>query len=189
MSSFLSNWQFWLYLIIVLIVLIIETIITIKGLKNPTYQNFQKPSIQPRSIVFSIAWLILFGIIIYAWYESTHVAESKNVSTTTLQILFGLNLLLNFLWVVVFFYKFDYKISLFILVLLVIETIALIVVVSKYSTTAAILLGIYLLWLLFATYLNYQYLILNNEVRNSYDYINIRETEKVYEVDIIKYDE
>lgn len=171
---------FWLYFSIVLVVLIIETIITTIGLKNPAYKNFNRPSIQPPGIVFSIAWLILFAIIIYAWYESTQNAKNKGSSSDVaiLNTLFGINLFINFLWVVVFFYAFDYTSGLLILILLVIATIFLIIEVAKFSGLAAGLLGIYLAWLLFATYLNFQYVILNKRGANSLEEIDIEYIEK-----------
>jgi benzodiazapine receptor len=156
MTAFYTDGLFWIYFSIVLIILIVETIITTRGLKNTSYLTLKRPKIQPAPIVFSVAWLILFGIIIYAWYESVH-----NSNDTALNILFGINLLLNFLWVFVFFYQFHYVLSLVILILLVMETAFLVGYIYQFAPVAAYLLGLYTAWLIFATYLNYQYVMLN----------------------------
>lgn len=165
MSNPLSDPTFWAILIVVLAVLIFESIITTRGLKNQVYLSYIKPTIQPPGFIFSIAWLILFGIIIYSWWSSLNNAINHNNTTyiILINVFFALNLIINFYWVYVFFYKFNYRLGVFVLIFLIIETIAVIIISTKYNFLDGGLLIIYLAWLLFATYLNYQYLELNNK--------------------------
>ena len=67
-----SSWKdktLWIIILIVVLILILESYITSKGTQSDKYSSLNKPSWQPAPIVFSVVWIILFSIIIYAKSE------------------------------------------------------------------------------------------------------------------------
>ena len=103
-NSNVSAWKdktLWIIILIVVLILILESYITSVGIKSDKYASLNKPSWQPAPIVFTVVWIILFAIIIYAWYKGNKLLESG--TRTTVNVLFVINLFLNFLWVYVFF--------------------------------------------------------------------------------------
>ena len=127
---------------------------------NGWYMTLNKPSFNPPNWIFAPVWTalyILMGISAgWVWAKGFH---HKWVKTGLYH--FGFQLLLNGLWSIVFFgLKQPFWSLLVILTLLVvlILTIKWFKVVSK---VAAILLIPYLLWVCFATVLNYKIWELN----------------------------
>ncbi|MEX0312789.1 MAG: TspO/MBR family protein [Allomuricauda sp.] len=127
---------------------------------NDWYTTLSKPSFNPPNAIFAPVWTILYvlmgisaGIV---WSKGFH-----HVWVKTALYHFGFQLLLNALWSIVFFgLKSPFWALLVILALLtlIILTIKWFKVVSK---LAAYLLIPYLLWVCFATVLNYNIWMLN----------------------------
>ncbi|MDO6471042.1 TspO/MBR family protein [Maribacter sp. 1_MG-2023] len=127
---------------------------------NGWYMTLNKPSFNPPNWIFAPVWsalYIMMGISAgWVWAKGFH---HKWVKTGLYH--FGFQLLLNGLWSIVFFgLKQPFYGLLVIMVLLVVLflTIKWFNVVSKF---AAILLIPYLLWVCFATALNYKIWELN----------------------------
>ena len=76
-------------------------------------------------------------------------------------IFFGIQLFLNLIWSNIFFKQKNPKLALLDLILIIIFTIITIIQFYKISIYAAYLLIPYILWLLFALYLNV-YIVTNN---------------------------
>lgn len=122
------------------------------------YSQLTLPALSPPSYVFPIVWTILYilmGISAYLIYTSN--SESKD---TALKI-YGVQLLLNFIWPLVFFNLNNYVLAFIILVLLWITVAVMIYYFYKISPAAAFLQIPYLLWLTFAGYLNLAIILLN----------------------------
>lgn len=125
---------------------------------NTWYLTLNKPELTPPNIVFPIAWSILYlcmgisaGLVI-----SSDTAKKKILIT-----LFGLQLLANFLWSILFFY-FQNPLLGFIDILLLDIFVTLYIIRSfPYQKASSILFIPYALWGYFATYLN-GYILLNN---------------------------
>nr|WP_298793491.1 TspO/MBR family protein [uncultured Allomuricauda sp.] len=127
---------------------------------NDWYTTLNKPSFNPPNSIFAPVWTILYvlmgisaGIV---WSKGFH-----HVWVKTALYHFGFQLLLNALWSIVFFgLKSPFWALLVILALLtlIILTMRWFKVVSK---LAAYLLIPYLLWVSFATILNYNIWMLN----------------------------
>ncbi|WP_299171895.1 TspO/MBR family protein [uncultured Allomuricauda sp.] len=127
---------------------------------NDWYTTLNKPSFNPPNSIFAPVWTILYvlmgisaGIV---WSKGFH-----HVWVKTALYHFGFQLLLNALWSIVFFgLKSPFWALLVILALLtlIILTMRWFKVVSK---LAAYLLIPYLLWVSFATVLNYNIWMLN----------------------------
>ncbi|HOW36761.1 MAG TPA: tryptophan-rich sensory protein [Candidatus Pacearchaeota archaeon] len=111
-----------------------------------------KPSFTPPRIVFSIAWTILYILIILAIYFSW--IKSKKSEKIKLLIIFGLNLISNALWSFLFFYLRNPLFG-FIDLLIIFSTIIwALFYTKKINPVSTFLLIPYLLWIIFAGILN-----------------------------------
>ncbi len=122
------------------------------------YSQIEKPSLAPPSIVFPIAWTILYTLMaISAYIVSQSDCENKSNALTT----FYVQLAVNFVWPLIFFNLQAFLVSLLWLILLVGLVILMIIQFYKCKPVSAYLQIPYLLWLLFATYLNFSIYIMN----------------------------
>lgn len=125
------------------------------------YKNINQPPLAPPMILFPIVWLILFilmGIssaIIYT-KRSTNPREALSGL-----IIYGLQLIVNFFWSIIFFNMQAYLFAFIWLLLLWVLIIMMILQFRKISPLAAYLQIPYLLWVTFAGYLNIMIFLLN----------------------------
>lgn len=130
------------------------------GPVSSTYSTLTKPPLSPPGWMFGIVWPLLYammGIAAYLIYSSN---ASKSDITKALK-LYAFQLFLNFTWSIVFF-RFDMLwFALIILLILDVVVICTIAVFSRIDKRAALLMLPYLLWILFATYLNAGIALLN----------------------------
>ena len=133
------------------IISIIIILLTIFFGKNFTKSNVNsawyeciKPEITPPKYIFPIVWTILYillGVVL------------KNILDTKdkyLIILFIVNLLLNILWTYVYFNQRNVKSSLTIILLILLTSIIIL-----YKTNNKLIYTPYVLWIGFASYLNF----------------------------------
>ncbi|HDR73965.1 MAG TPA: tryptophan-rich sensory protein [Methanoculleus sp.] len=124
------------------------------------YAQLVKPEISPPSFVFAPAWTtlyILMGIALYlVWMEGTDRPDVRGALA-----IFGVQLVLNFLWSFLFFGLESPLLGLIDIAVLWLAIVATIAAFVRVNRTAAYLLIPYLLWVSFATYLNYSILVLN----------------------------
>ncbi len=120
-----------------------------------------KPPLSPPPVVFPIVWTVLFILmgISYALVITNDFAtkDAKFVSTA----FYILNLCFNFLWPVWFFIFNLYWFAFIWLLLLLATVVIMTLVFSVTSKWAAFLQIPYIVWLLFASYLNIAVAILN----------------------------
>lgn len=138
---------------------ILGSIFTIPAITT-WYQTLNKPIFSPPNFIFGPVWTILYalmGISIFLILEQKIKLKEKH----NLIYLFSLQLLLNFLWSVIFFY-FNLPLLAFLDILFLWGSILLLIVKFwKFSRLASILLIPYLLWVSFASLLNASIVILN----------------------------
>ena len=138
---------------------ILGSIFTISAITT-WYQTLNKPLFSPPNFVFGPVWTILYalmGISIFLVLEKKIKVKERN----NLIYLFSLQLLLNFLWSVIFFY-FHLPFVAFLEILFLWGSILLLIIKFwRYSKPASVLLIPYLLWVSFATILNASIVILN----------------------------
>ena len=122
------------------------------------YNNLTKPPFAPPDSIFAPAWTFLYTTLFISlmFYIFTPAQDKK-----TGFIFFILQLALNFAWSPVFFIMQNMALALLIVIFIVIFTILTVREFFKVSKVAAFLLIPYLLWIIFATYLNFGYLVLN----------------------------
>ena len=122
------------------------------------YQNINRPKLAPPGYIFPIVWTILYvlmGISSYLIHHSNH----KNKETAL--IIYYFQLLINFSWPIFFFNYQNFLLALAILFILNILVIVLIKVTYSINHLASYLLIPYLIWILFALYLNFWIFIHN----------------------------
>jgi translocator protein len=117
------------------------------------YTNLNKPWYQPPSWLFSPVWTLLYilmGIAFYYVWKKPLSRERNNAIT-----IFLAQLLMNFLWSFIFFSLHSPGLALIDIVILWITILLTIFSFSKLSKTAAWLLVPYIVWVSFATVLNW----------------------------------
>ena len=113
----------------------------------------------PPSWLFSPVWIVLYGLMIVSLIIYITTISKKNKVWGYL--LFVVQILLNLAWTPAFFGVKNIGLALLIVILLDIVVIFNIIEFAKFSKLSAKLLIPYLLWILFATYLNTGLYILN----------------------------
>lgn len=124
------------------------------------YKSIILPPLSPPGYLFPIVWTILFiliGISSYIVWETDIGIENKKRALTV----YGLDLIVNFIWSIVFFNLRDYDFSVFIIILLLLIILANIILFRNISKRASLFLIPYLIWVSFATYLNIAIAVLN----------------------------
>lgn len=123
------------------------------------YNTLNKPAFTPPANVFAPAWTILYLLMFLSLYIFIRSGSGKERILGV--VLFSVQLLLNLLWSPAFFVWNNIGLSFFIIILLLIFLVMTIVNFYNVSKLSAVLLIPYLLWTLFATYLNYGFMVLN----------------------------
>lgn len=122
------------------------------------YPTLNKPSLTPPNMVFPIAWSIIYLCM------GISIGLLWNVQTVRRKIiirLFGLQLLFNFTWSIFFFYFRSPLLGFANILLLDVFVIYYMIESYPVKKTSSWLFVPYVLWLLFATYLNGYILIYN----------------------------
>lgn len=122
------------------------------------YQNLVKPNFTPNGEIFAPVWLGLYFLI---FLSLMFFIYSKNDNKLQGYIFFSLQILFNFLWYYVFFIQHNIVLSVFVILLLLVFILFNIISFYKVSKTAAFLLLPYLLWVCFASVLNFGIMKLN----------------------------
>lgn len=124
------------------------------------YATLVKPSFRPPNWIFGPVWTALYflmGVALYLVW--TKGLKKKNVKIAVK--IFGIQLILNSLWPILFFGLESPFYALIEIIVLWVAVAATIFKFYKISKNAAYLLIPYLLWVSFAMFLNYSIFILN----------------------------
>ena len=123
------------------------------------YTSFVKPPLSPPGWLFGIIWPVLYllmSIAAYIIYQTPQTLERKEATT-----FYWIQLFVNFLWPIVFFRFEWYWIAVGVIILLDILVSITTLRFYKINKAAGYLMIPYLLWILFATYLNFGIAVLN----------------------------
>lgn len=121
------------------------------------YNELQQPTFAPPSILFPIVWTILYILM----GVSYGIIKSKNLTDEEIDRIYYMQLAINALWSILFFV---FKWRLFAFIWIIILIIAVIIMIKKFyekNKIAGIIQIPYLLWILFASYLNLTIYFLN----------------------------
>lgn len=141
----------------ILIPVIIGGIVGLIISKSIDYNSLQKPFLAPPSILFPIMWTILYILMGISY----GILKSKGLINSKTKIIYYLQLFVNAMWSIIFF-TFKCRLFAFIwIVLLDILVIIMIIDFYKKNKLSGLLQIPYLLWILFASYLNLSIYLLN----------------------------
>ena len=118
------------------------------------YNSLVQPPLSPPSIVFPIVWTILYVLMGISYYLLKNPSKKE-------KIIYFVQLGVNALWSVFFFIGKFYLFSFIWIILLDVLVIFMIGIFYHNNKASAYLQIPYLIWILFATYLNLGIYILN----------------------------
>lgn len=146
------------FIISILIPVILGLISSLLTMNSMNLDYLDLPSFQPPSVLFPIVWTILYilmGISSYLIYKT------YSCYSDVCLLIYIVQLFINIVWPLLFFL---FKLRLFSLIWLILLDIVIIYMIICFfgiNKKAALLQIPYLLWCLFATFLNYFIYILN----------------------------
>lgn len=124
------------------------------------YETINTPPLAPPGILFPIVWTILYvlmGISSVLILDSDATSDTRRSALT----IYGIQLVINFFWSILFFEKQAFLFSFVWLCLLWALIVAMLVSFGRIRRSAAWLQIPYLLWVTFAGYLNLAIYLLN----------------------------
>lgn len=124
------------------------------------YQTLIKPSFNPPSWLFGPVWTILYAMIGVSLYFVLTAKQKPKIKNKSYWI-FGIQILLNFMWSIVFFGMHKIFLALIVIALLWLAIILNFLAFYKISKISAWLLVPYWLWVGFASVLNFSLWMLN----------------------------
>lgn len=143
-------------LIIPLLAGAVSGILTASSMEQ--FKQIDKPPLAPPGFLFPIVWTVLYilmGISSYLVFMSTSKYRKDALNIYAIQLVF------NFIWPLIFFNFQQYLFAFIWLIILFILVIIMYIKFYKTNKTAAYLQIPYILWLIFAGYLNLGIYILN----------------------------
>ena len=145
------------YLLSILVPLVSGALVGLLTSGSMDYASLEKPPLAPPSILFPIAWSVLYLLM----GISHGILKVNDLSDSYTEIPYYAQLIVNLLWPVLFF-VFKWRLPAFIwIVTLDILVITMAVRFYKRHRTAGLLQLPYIAWVLFASYLNLGIYLLN----------------------------
>ena len=128
------------------------------GSFSEQYAVVNKPPLSPPGWIFPVVWTLLYIAMGYASYLVMTVGgrDAKDALTV-----YYIQLVLNFLWPILFFRFRLYTFAIFELILLIAAVTVMVIRFSHVDERAGYLTLPYLIWLCFAFYLNIGVAVLN----------------------------
>lgn len=146
-----------IYIKSILIPVIVGGIVGLIISSSIDYNSLERPFLAPPSIAFPIVWTILYVLM----GVSYGILKSKQLTDSEIDLIYYIQLGVNSLWSIFFFLV---KWRLFSFIWIIVLTILIIIMILKFynkDKVAGLLQIPYLLWVLFASYLNIAIYILN----------------------------
>ena len=135
-------------IIYILIPLILGSIVGL--LTSGNYEDLITPNFTPPKVLFPIVWSILYILM----GISRYLIDNKNNNTSAIKT-YRIQLIINLLWPILFFSFKLFFFSFIWIILLIIFVIIMIIKFYKLSKTSSLLEIPYLLWIIFASILNF----------------------------------
>jgi len=118
------------------------------------YNEFEKPFFFPPAFFFPIVCNILYVFMGIAAYR-IWMLKKAGKNTFKVLVLYGIQLIINFIWPFVFFHFQLYGLAFLLLIILFILVICTTIGFFKVDKIAGILMIPYILWLIYAGVLNF----------------------------------
>ncbi len=147
------------------------------------YAYLAKPEWRPPNWLFGPVWTVLYGMMAVAGWKVWCAPKSK-LRTATLWI-FGLQLILNFLWSPVFFSWHRIGTGFVVIASLAGLLTAFVLLTWKIQRVSAWLFVPYLVWVTFAAALNYSIWTLNPRVANQGEQSSSANSERYVRKEVI----
>ena len=145
-------------IISILIPLTVGTMSALFSGNMSSYSNLNKPAFSPPGFIFPVVWTILY-ILMGASSYIVYFSNSSNKSKALL--LYCIQLFFNFCWSIIFFgldlflFAFIWLIALIFIIIIMIRQFLIVNPLSAYLQIP------YLIWCIFAAYLNFSIFLLN----------------------------
>lgn len=145
--------KFKIYFKSILIPVVVGLLIS----KSIDYNSLVQPPLSPPSFIFPIVWSILYVLMGISY----GILKSKDLVDSKINLIYYSQLLVNALWSIIFF-VFKWRLFAFIwIILLDVLVIKLVIQFYQKDKTSGLLQIPYVLWVLFASYLNFGVYLLN----------------------------
>ncbi len=125
------------------------------------FGEFEQPLLAPPAWLFPVAWTILYILMGIASFFIFYKGAKDTKKSNTALVIYGIQLILNFCWTIVFFNLQQRWLAFAILAVMWILIIVLLSKAKSLSNIAFFCLLPYFLWTTFAAYLNIMIAILN----------------------------
>ena len=119
---------------------------------HPWYETLVKSNLTPSPIVFSVVWPLLYVLLAIAAYLLWQ--ERKTPKTKLALYCFIIQMVMNWAWTPIFFEFHWMALSFFWILAMVLLTLTIIFLNKSPMRIVSLLLMPYLIWLVFAGYLN-----------------------------------
>lgn len=146
-----------IYIKAILLPVLIGALVGIITSGSMDYNMLQKPPLAPPGTVFPIVWTILYILMGISY----GILKVNNQTNEEIDWIYYIQLAINALWSIIFF---NFKWRLFAFVWIILLAVAIISMIRKFlgkNKIAGLLQIPYILWVIFATYLNFGFYILN----------------------------
>jgi len=140
---------------------IIGVMFTPNGMSNAWYNTMNKSVLTPDGWVFGVAWTILYALIGIGLFIVMRTRHNGDQMRGRAYTLFGIQMVLNAAWTYLFFGAHMPWAALVVVVALLIVAVLMMRTFYRINPRAAYTIVPYVIWLLFATYLNGAFLYLN----------------------------
>ena len=149
--------NFKVYLKSILVPVIVGGVVGLIISGSIDYNNLQRPPLSPPSIVFPIVWTILYILM----GVSYGILKVRNLNDEDVNFIYYLQLIVNALWSIVFFLL-KWRLFSFIWIL-ILDFLVVVMIVKFYekNKVAGLIQIPYLIWIIFASYLNLTIYFLN----------------------------
>ena len=149
----MKNWKIYAFFIVgTLLVGALSGFISMEGMTE--YATLDKPTLSPPAWIFPVVWTILFVLMGIG-------AARVYIKTNNIPWIYVIQLIFNFLWSIVFFNFGAYLFAFVWLIALIFLVIIMTIRFYRIDRLAGLIQIPYILWLIFAGYLNFMVFLLN----------------------------
>lgn len=157
----LGEISFWIFMCVATIVSVYRYAVQVNELKTGSFFNsLKRPSIMIPNQLWSWIWVIMIYLISYATYRLVVRAKTNDRAARVNGVYYALMLNLV-VWTVSFFDHRSIYSALFVGIVVVISSITIFLLSYKRDSISTIIFGLFVIWSVYITLINYEYLRLN----------------------------